>query len=79
MPKLSNDLLREKTMKEFLTAMGVDVTGVEVSSIEGLFSFSFKEDQQAERFANQLNGLIQLEGITKSASFINLSQLLTAI
>lgn len=73
---LSNDKLREKTMRQFLTAMDVDVADIEVTSKDGLFIFNFKDKNQAERFTNQLNNLLQPEGMTKAVTSITLSEII---
>jgi hypothetical protein len=76
MPGLSNDLLREKMMKDFLTAMKVDLTGVEVSSTAGLFAFNFKEKKQSEQFSRQLSSILQQEGASKVEASLNLSKII---
>ncbi len=76
MGKLSNDLLREKTMKEFLTAMGLDLTGVEISSIEGLFSYSFQDKKIAEQFSIKLNKIFQGDEVQQAHQTISLSEII---
>jgi hypothetical protein len=75
-PKLSNHLLREKSIKEFLTAMGVDITGVRVSSIGELFHFSFDDPGVADCFANGLNTVIQADSEKKPVKSLSLAEII---
>lgn len=47
MPKLSNDTLRQKSMNDFLIAIGISTEEIKVNSNEGLFSFGFTDESQA--------------------------------
>lgn len=64
MSKLSNYLLREKSLKEFLAAMGLDLAQIRLSSVDDFFLFDFNEIKQVEGFVKKLNELIM--GITKA-------------
>lgn len=78
MPKLSNDILREKSIKEFLTAMGVDTSKIEITSVEGLFSFSSTSPQHAEQFAVQLNEIIKDDQTTNTIKSISIAQIINS-
>lgn len=77
--RLSNELLRKKTMKEFLLVMGFDLAGVEVSSLEGLYGFSFKTTAIAASFASQLRALITTEVKNESFRVISLSNIIAEL
>ncbi|KTD31632.1 hypothetical protein Lmor_2508 [Legionella moravica] len=62
MPKLSNYLLRERSLKTFLHAMGMDLTRIRVSSLDDFFLFDFDEVGQVDEFANRLNTIINASG-----------------
>ncbi|WP_347251454.1 vWA domain-containing protein [Legionella sp.] len=64
MSKLSNYLLREKSLKEFLAAMGLDLAQIRLSSVDDFFLFDFNEIKQVEGFVKKLNELIT--GSTKT-------------
>lgn len=76
MGKLSNDILREKSMRGFLTAMGIDISTVEVSSVEGLYGFSFTNPQQIDTFASKLNAVVQPEGSNTPVQVLKLTEII---
>jgi hypothetical protein len=76
MPKLSNNILREKSMKDFLNVMRIDSSGVEVTSVEGLFSFSFNDASQVDLSVDRLNTFIHADGEVSSVKSLSLSEII---
>lgn len=58
MVKLSNDIVREQTMRSFLTKTRLDLTNVEIHSIEGLYAFSFTGADNSSGFAKRLKAAL---------------------
>lgn len=58
MGKLSNHKLREDSMREFLNKMGISTEEVDISSIEGLFSYQFEDREDAEFFLEKMIRLL---------------------
>ncbi|MCE3045298.1 VWA domain-containing protein [Legionella sp. 16cNR16C] len=60
MPNLSNAALRENSLREFLSPMGIKTDDLTIKSVEGVFSFEFPNPQRKQEFSesilNVLNG-----------------------
>ncbi|WP_058493824.1 VWA domain-containing protein [Legionella worsleiensis] len=59
MSDLSNYLLRERSIKEFLGIMGFDLTQFRVSSVDDFFLFDLNDMELVDEFANKLNAIIK--------------------
>lgn len=66
MGKLSNDIVREKTMRDFLVKTKLDLSDVEIHSIEGLYAFSFTGKKNSINFAHRLKASLDPEIKVKS-------------
>ncbi|MBS0359455.1 MAG: VWA domain-containing protein, partial [Proteobacteria bacterium] len=75
-PVLSNELLRKKSMEAFLSAMKIDTTGIAIFSMEGVFSFTGENANQAEQLAAQLNTVVQKEGEAQQVRSISLADII---
>ena len=77
MPKLSNYLLRERSFREFLATMGLDLAQIGLSSVDDFFLFDLDDVERPEAFINKLGAIIKGDSDNKVKS-ISLMELIDA-
>lgn len=75
MPKLSNDLLRIKSMHQFLKAMKIDIKGAIISNVEGLYSFS-AANVSATQLAHNLTQVLKQNSTKNTIKILNFSEII---
>lgn len=65
MPKLNKDLLREKSIREFLQAMGVNMHGVRLTCAGDWFSISSNTAEQTLEAADRISKIVSPEAPVK--------------